>query len=272
MKTTRRLLLPALALASAMLLPLSAQAHRGWILPAATTLSSEDAWVTFDAAISNDIFHTDYVPLRLDALEVIGPDGEAVPVHNAHTGKYRSTFDLNLTERGTYRITSVMTGVIASWDDNGERKRWRGRAEDYADAVPRRAKDLQATEFTRRLETYVTAGAPDETVFASDARGLALAPETHPNDLFAGEAARFRFLVDGQPAANAEVEIIPGGMRYRNHQALQTLITDKDGYVSIHWPEAGMYWIGVSYQDDQASLRGARRSVSYSGTFEVLPD
>lgn len=270
--TATRLLLPALALGSALLLPLTAQAHRGWILPAATTLSSEDAWVTFDGAISNDIFHTDYAPLRLNYLEVVGPNGEAVTVHNAHTGKYRSTFDLNLTERGTYRISAVNTGIFASWEENGERKRWRGSAEEFSNAVPRRAKKLEVTEFSRRLETYVTAGAPDESVFVIEGKGLTLVPETHPNDLFAGETARFRFLIDGKPAAGASVEVIPGGMRYRNHQDLETLTTDDDGYLSIQWPGAGMYWIGASYDDDQASRRGARRHASYSGTFEVLPD
>lgn len=42
-----------------------ASAHRAWILPGATVLSSEEPWVTFDAAISNDIFYTDYYPIAL---------------------------------------------------------------------------------------------------------------------------------------------------------------------------------------------------------------
>ena len=46
-------------------LPLVANAHRAWVLPAATVLSGENAWVTFDAAVSNDIFHRP----RTDALK-----------------------------------------------------------------------------------------------------------------------------------------------------------------------------------------------------------
>ncbi|MBZ2189807.1 DUF4198 domain-containing protein [Alcanivorax sp. JB21] len=264
--------LTGLLLASAALLPLSAQAHRGWILPAATTLSSDDAWVTFDAAISNDIFHTDYAPMRLASLTVTGPDGEPVTVHNAHTGKYRSTFDLNLLERGTYRITSNNAGVMATWEENGERKRWRGDAAGLDGAVPDNAENVQITEFSRRLETFVTAGAPDNTVFDGDRAGLTLQPETHPNDLFDTETARFRFLIDGEPAEGVEIEVIPAGMRYRNQQAMQTLTTDKEGYVAITWQGAGMYWLGASYGDDRSSIPGARRNASYSGTFEVLPE
>jgi hypothetical protein len=38
------------------LLAVPAQAHRAWLLPSATVLSGTDAWVTVDAAISNDLF------------------------------------------------------------------------------------------------------------------------------------------------------------------------------------------------------------------------
>jgi len=44
-----------LALLLALALPNAAQAHRVWLLPAATVLSGDEPWVTFDAAVSNDI-------------------------------------------------------------------------------------------------------------------------------------------------------------------------------------------------------------------------
>lgn len=43
-------------------------------------------------------------------------------------------------------------------------------------------------------------------------------PETHPNDLFARETATFRLLIDGEPAASARIEVVPGGMRYRTRR------------------------------------------------------
>ena len=43
------------ALALAICLPLSAQAHRAWMLPSATVLSGEEPWITVDAAVSNGI-------------------------------------------------------------------------------------------------------------------------------------------------------------------------------------------------------------------------
>lgn len=259
-------------LALALALPMAAQAHRAWILPAATTLSSDDPWVTFDAAVSNDIFHTDYVPLRIDSLQVITPSGADAAPQNVSVGKYRTTFDLQLAERGTYRLFTASQGMFASWKDaKGEQKRWRGSKAAFSKEVPANADQLQVTESARRIETFVTAGAPTEAGFKPSGQGLELVPVTHPNDLFSGEEASFRFVIDGQPAAGVEIEVVPGGMRYRNQQDAMTATTDKNGEVSFTWPDAGMYWLSAEYEDDKASMANAKRRASYVVTLEVLP-
>ena len=70
MKLNQSLL--ALALAA---LALNAQAHRPWLLPSSTLVEAKDPWVTVDAAISENLFEIDHLPLKLDALEITGPDG-----------------------------------------------------------------------------------------------------------------------------------------------------------------------------------------------------
>ena len=55
-------------LALAVCLPLSAQAHRAWMLPSATVLSGEEPWITVDAAVSNDLFYFEHVPMRLKGI------------------------------------------------------------------------------------------------------------------------------------------------------------------------------------------------------------
>ena len=47
---------PLLALAALVTLSSPALAHRFWILPSSTVLSGEEPWVTFDAAVSNNLF------------------------------------------------------------------------------------------------------------------------------------------------------------------------------------------------------------------------
>ena len=236
------------ALAAALALPASVQAHRMWMMPSATVLSGEDPWVTVDAAVSNDLFYFEHQPVRLDNLKAWAPDGTEVKVENASTGRFRSVFDLHLTQKGTYKIAMVSNNVMGSYVLNGKQERLpRGTTpETLAKAIPAGATDVQTAESSSRNEIYVTSGAPTTTVFAPTGKGIELVPVTHPNDLVAGEAATFQFLLDGKPAAGLTVTAIPGGIRYRDALGQMDLKTGADGKVTITWPEAGMYWLNAT--------------------------
>lgn len=260
----------ALLLTAAIALP--ASAHRTWMLPSATVLSGDDPWVTVDAAVSNDLFYFDHVPLRLDGLTVTAPDGSEAKAENAATGKYRSTFDLHLDKPGTYKIALASSGLMAMYEENGKMKRWRGTAESFAKEVPADAKNLRVIDSQRRLETFVTSGKPSDTALKPTGKGLELVPVTHPNDLVAGEAATFKLQLDGKPAADMEVSVVPGGKRYRDDLKDIKVKTGKDGSFSVIWPEAGMYWISASYEDEKTVQKPAnKRMANYTATLEVLP-
>ncbi|AQV99043.1 ABC transporter permease [Cupriavidus necator] len=259
-------------LAIAALAPLAAHAHRQWLLPSATVLSGSDPWVTVDAAVSNDLFYFEHVPMRLDNLQVTAPDGSAVKAENAATGKYRSTFDLHLTQPGTYRVAVVNNGLFASYKVDGQTRRWRGTAENFAREVPASAQELQVTQSEGRIESFVTAGKPSDKGLRTVGRGLELAPITHPNDLVAGDTASFRLLLDGKPASNLKVSVVPGGIRYRDQLQEFSATTDADGKFSVKWPAPGMYWMEAEVKDDQTTFKQAKsRRAVYAVTVEVLP-
>lgn len=262
--------------ALALLLPLTAEAHRFWLLPTSTVVTKAGTWVSFDAAVSNDIFHIDYRPLQVGQLQIATPDGSTVAPENVSTGKLRTTFDLELASVGTYRLFTASNGLTARWEEDGKPKFWPPRGttptrEAFDKEVPKKADKLVITQSSRRLETFVTAGKPGTEALQPSKVGLELVPITHPNDLFAGETARFSFLIDGKPAVGVKLEIVPGGMRYRNDQAMINVETDKKGEVAITWPTAGLYWLEASYEDDKAPKPATKRSGQYVATFEVLP-
>ncbi|MEN1956400.1 DUF4198 domain-containing protein [Luteimonas changyuni] len=282
----------ALALALAAVLPMTASAHKQWIIPSQAVVNGGDVWVTFDAAVSNQLFFPDHVPMRLDGITVTAPDGSSVELANGATGKYRSTFDVELAQQGTYRIANAGSGMSARWDTAESlaakaKAEAEGRpagpdarggflrsatAEDLTTKVPKDAQNLEVTETVRRVETFVTNGAPNTTALAATGTGIELEPVTHPNDLFAGEEATFRILVDGKPAAGLEFEIVRGGTRYRNAQDDIATTTDAEGLLRVTWPDAGIYWLETGLQDDKASLPQATgRRLGYVATLEVLP-
>lgn len=278
-KLTTRLLI-AVALVTA---PAAVSAHRLWFLPSGTIFSGTDSWVTVDLAASNDLFYADHQPGRLEAVKVWQPDGSAGQLQNGARGRYRSVFDVQLDKPGTWKIGMEMSGMQGSFKVDGVEKRVGGRGGPPAgpngarqaplsvDDIPANATDVQLTQVESRNEIFVTAGVPTQTVFKPTGKGLEFEPLTHPNELVAGEAARFRFLVDGKPAPNLKVTVVPGGKRYRDAEGARELTTGADGVLSVDWPEAGMYWLNTTHEDRGASApRATGRRMSYTTTLEVM--
>lgn len=260
-----------LALALVVAFPLTASAHKMWLLPSQTVLSGSETLITVDGAISNDLFYFNHVPLPIDNLVILAPDGSKVAAENQAKLRYRSVFDVPLRQNGTYRISVPLSGLFATWEADGERKRWRGTKEDFAAKVPADAKDLQVFESVGRVETFVSNGKPTDRAFQTTGQGIEMIPITHPNDLYAGETGRFRLLVDGKPKAGLKVEVIRGGTRYRDSQQEVHATTDESGEFSVRWDEPGMYWLETSTSDDKVEFAKAKqRSMGYTATLEVL--
>ncbi len=287
------------ALVLAVCLPLSANAHRAWMLPSSTVLSGEEPWVTVDAAVSNDLFNFEHFPLQIEGvgerlvmpnqkpvakdakpapmrpltqLEIIRPDGSLAQPQFGNTGRYRSTFDVQLDQKGTWKLAIANQGLFARYEENGEMRRWSGKAADFAKQVPKDAEKLQVTENSSRMEVFITSGQPSEHVLQPTKQGLELIANTHPNDLVAGEAAQFAFIIDGKPASDLKVTIIPEGIRYRDNLNDIELTTDQEGAFSVTWPQAGMYWLeAVSSQPLKSTQSPAtQKRDSYTATLEVL--
>jgi hypothetical protein len=95
-------------------------------------------------------------------------------------------------------------------------------------------------------------------------------------------------VLNGQPAPELTVSVVPGGVRYRGVLREQTVKTDAKGEFSVKWPEPGMYAVSASYPPrapggmGEAGQGGApvasatpvapAKRFTYSGTLEVLPE
>ncbi|MFD1033495.1 DUF4198 domain-containing protein [Sphingomonas hankookensis] len=271
-----------LAAAALFSIPTVVSAHRLWLLPSGTVFSGTDSWVTVDFAASNDLFYADHQPGRLEMVKVWQPDGSAGQVQNGATGRYRSVFDVKLDKPGTWKIGTEMSGLMGSFKVNGEEKRVGGRGGPpgpdgarrppltVAD-IPADATEVKLIETSNRNEVFVTAGEPTRTVLKPAGKGLEVDFVTHPDELVAGEQARFRFLVDGRPAPGLKVTVVPGGKRYRNAEGARELTTGADGVLTVDWPAAGMYWLSASQEDAKPTVtRATGRRMGYVTTLEVM--
>lgn len=256
-------------------LPLAAEAHRSFLLPATTLVDGKEAWVTVDAAIGENAFEFDANPLKLDGLVITGPDGQTLAPAQTWTGKRRSVFDVRLPQPGSYRIAVLGETAQASYQWQGESKRWRGHPSALAQEIPAGASDLVVTRTLSRVETIVSAGQAGGAALKPVGRGLEIQPLSAPDAYRAGEAARFRVLLDGQPLAGLKVAVVPGNVRFRGVLREVTATSDAQGEFSVIWPFAEMYWLSASYPprpplvEGQARPAPAAQRWTYAGTVEV---
>lgn len=272
MNTAKRVLLAAV-LAT---LSLHAGAHRPWLMPSLTQVDGKEPVVIIDGAISEELFEYDHMALKFDGAVVTDPDGVVTPVPEAVSLKARSSFELKLPKPGTYKVSMASKTVMASWKEGAETRRWRGPEEAFARQVPANAPELQATVTQARMETFITAARPSTGALKPGGSGLEMVAVTHPNELRAGETARWRFVLDGKPLANFPFSLVPGGVRHRGVLGEIRLATDAKGEAAVKLPAGGMYWLSASYPAGLAKGEAPKgpnpRRYTYSATLEVLPE
>jgi hypothetical protein len=252
---------------------MSAQAHRGWLLPSTAMVEAKEPWVTLDGAISEGLFEFHHVPLRLDNLTITGPDGVTTKAEGAVLGKFRSTIDIPLPKNGTYRLAIVSNNVMGSYKLGGEVKRFRGVEGTPGAQVPAGATDVTTSTTHTRLETFVSANDMNDTALKPSGVGLEMVPVTNPSDLRAGEPITFRFQLDGKPLPNFPFSMVPGAVKYRGTLGELRFTTDARGEVKFTVPEANMYWLSAKFPLETQKgppAPGAKR-YSYTATLDVLP-
>ncbi|NDY93989.1 DUF4198 domain-containing protein [Ideonella livida] len=226
----------------------AAQAHMTWILPNASHLDGKEATVSVDAAVSEDLFHFDRA-LKLDTLVITGPDGQPREAENLSAARHRSSFDLKLVQDGTYRLSHVSRGLMGSWKQGSETKRFRGTAESFAKEVPAQAEILSLTATHTRHQTFVSKEQTGPLRFQPEGQGLEVLPLGPVTDLSAGDTTRLQLLFNGQPLPGASLKLLRDGNRYRYKLGEQVLTSDAQGVVTLAWAEAGRYYLAISHGD-----------------------
>ncbi len=255
-----------------LVLALSASAHKRWVLPSLFSVS-EAQWITVDASVSNNLFYPDR-PWPLETVRVVSPSGENVTLSNQSKGHRRSTFDFEVSQRGTYKVVAANTLYFVQYKETeqGETKRMRAASiDEIKNKLPQNVFSQEVAKSDSTLESYVTLGAPNHQVFAESNGGVQFKPVTHPNDLYQGEEGVFGFTVNDQPLVGAEVIMVWEGTRYRDDEQVIELITDDQGQIKLPLSQAGRFYLELSHRRSVDKEAYDKAYVNYLGTFEVLP-
>jgi len=260
-----------------LLFSINVQAHKRWILPSIFNVS-EEQWITVDATVSNNIFFSDK-PWPLAGIIVSTPDNKHAKIENKFEGHRRSSFDLLLNVSGTYKITSGGDVFFAKYDKpiakEGEKPTENIRGFDFSKlkaSLPKNAGNISFAKSISRLESYVTLGALNSSVFKPENSGIELVPVTHPNDLYHQEKAQFQFLVNGKSVKDLTVMLVWEGTRHRDDEEAAILKTDSNGKVLIDLNRTGRFLLEASHHMELKNDKDfSELFMSYFGTFEVLP-
>lgn len=266
----RRLAWTALAAAAWLAAPI-ASAHSPWIMPSGVNWSGQQAWVTVDGAVSEELFAIEHQALKLDAMQVTGPGGKVLTLPAVTTTRQRSSVDLNLQESGTYVLSLVQQGFGAMWTQDGQPRRWRGTSAEWQDKgrlqVPEAAlASLKLVSSRSRLESFVTLNRPS-ALPPVQGTGLEMRADTPLTDLVQGDATVLRFMLDGVPARQLQVTLKWGGQRFGAPARELLLKTDERGEVKVLWPAAGV--LRLSVQAEREVSAGQLQRDSYVATLDV---
>lgn len=290
--------------AGAGLLALSqlAAAHTPYLLP--LTFSVSRPYVSLQAGISDELFFVPEGAVRTDYY-VVNPAGARSKLDKLTHLKDYTNIEADTPEAGTYRFVTGDEGARATkfakvdgvWrivrvprpqaaqPAGGEMQMQQAasaRAAAPAPATPPRFIDeaalpagAEVTEVlnVRRLETYVSKGAPSRGALAATGQGLEVRPVTHPNEIFIDQGFTFDTLLDGAPLPGLEFTVYRAGNAYEDKKVFAEVKSDARGRVALKFDKPGIYLMTARYpalSNAPLAQKPAARSYGYTLTFEVF--
>jgi uncharacterized GH25 family protein len=245
-----------------------ATAHTPYLAPNNFTPRAGET-LSLDAAFAETFFVPEAV-FDNSRFTVTTPDGKTAPLDGVQLLKTRAVAEYTLPQgKGTYRLsTGTRSGAqFRSWELDGKKESSR----DPNAKIPAGAKITANFQSVTLAETYVTVGEPDRGALAAHGKGIEFVLDTHPNDLFVGEAFAFTVQFDGKPLADQKVEITEAVWTSDRKAQTTTVLTDAQGRASAKLDRAGT-WLALTRHRTKAPAGAPvdEYSNSYTLTFRVL--
>jgi uncharacterized GH25 family protein len=248
------------AAVAAMLSAGAAQAHSPYLLPNMFDATGRDH-VTVQASFTEHAFTPDVV-MKSDSFQVRGPDGATTPLTPTYF-KDLAILEADTKADGTWRIGSgVRIGRMSKVAQvKGE---WVFLEPDKPAPAGAVVGEMQSIT---NAEVYVSRGAPNATALAPTGKGVEFHALTHPNSIFAGQAAQFQALLDGKPLPDQTITVHRAGEDMDGGKPLEVK-SDKDGRFAIKVDRPGVFLAMTRHRIGPADGKPGR-SLTYALTFEA---
>lgn len=251
-----------------------ATAHDIYVWPSFFSASMEKAGhIPVDITASHTTFRPDFA-MPSEGMEVYGVDGKQMRRTGAYfEGMRRSTFDLPVSEGGTYAL-KYRSGPLYSTSyvigRSDEPKFMRGNKEEVAAEIPSKAKNVKTTAYLSLGMAFVTNNAPSDAVLKGTGTGFELLPVTHPADYVTGEDIVIELHRDGKPVNGQAVVIELEGPAYRAQPVVFELESDKKGRVQFTPEHGGRYMAKVLSERKVDSALADVETTRIYYAFEVI--
>ena len=267
----------------------AAMAHTQYVVPFNFDVEKDVA--TLQASAAEEFFIPDHA-LKAD-FALMSPDGKTSKIDAATAFKEVTILEANTHDKGTYKISThsertgkqalvdgkwvmvrsgqmpamppAANGSTASPGSNRQEQNPGRRFLSEADLKP--GTQTVETSTTTQAVTYVTRGAPTDTVLKTTGKGFELDLKTHPNDLNLDQGLGFVVLLNGKPVPDAVFQVHRGGVKGDSKE----VTSDAKGMVNIKFDQPGAYLLETSYPNppkDPAAKPLTQRYV-YTLSFEV---
>lgn len=219
-------------------------AHTPYYTPSSFEAINE-GMVTLDASFAEKFFVPE-VAFEGSDFKVITPKGLELSPDSISQLKTRTVVEHLLKEDGTYRFSTGkrLGAIFTVYEHEGERKTARGTTSE----IPTTAKILERYQSLTLAETYVSKGEPSRGAISPKNQGLEIIPETHPNDLFAGDNFNFHVHLDGKPLDGIAVEAYLAKNQFSLDKPTLKLTTAEDGKLSMPFKDEGVYLLRVRHR------------------------
>ena len=241
-------------------------AHQKWLWPNTFAVNEGSAWVSVDATWSDTPF-TAESGLGEQELRVAPPTGDAYAPTKVFTGKTKTTFELELSKPGAYRLDAIDPATYWTQVERSGKKIW----------LKKPAKEVVGEKIVRSdlywsiASAYVTVGAPGSDFPTARNDLLCLVPKVHPNAIAIGKPLQLTVYSRGKPLPGVVVKSFNSNST--GHKPLEVVSSNKEGVCIFEPKSPGLYLFACEWEqkkpnDPLADLH------SYNAylTINVLPE